>query len=85
METSSYKLLFQEKHSDVRLGCPKCPQTYHSPELLNVHYKHFHLKDLETDENIEAAPNSIVGGGGGGAGGTCSQLENGRTTLRNGE
>ena len=35
---------FKESHSDVRLGCPKCPQTYHSPELLNVHYKHFHFK-----------------------------------------
>ena len=46
---------FKESHADVRLGCPKCPQTYHSPELLNVHYKHFHLRREEG------------GGGGGGA------------------
>lgn len=39
-----YLTHFKESHSDVRLGCPKCPQTYHSPELLNVHYRHLHLE-----------------------------------------
>ncbi len=45
-----YLAHFKAEHSDVRLGCPKCPQTYHSPELLNVHYKHFHLKEDEASE-----------------------------------
>ncbi len=44
-----YLAHFKSTHADVRLGCPKCPQTYHSPELLNVHYKHFHLKEEEAE------------------------------------
>ncbi len=40
---------FKSAHAGVKLACPKCPQTYHSPELLNAHYKHFH-------ENIELQP-----------------------------
>lgn len=65
----------------MRLGCPKCPQTYHSPEFLNEHYRHLHLKDIETDENIEVVqPDSVDN-----EGNACTQqLENGgRTTLRN--
>ena len=60
-----YLTHFKECHSDVRLGCPKCPQTYHSPELLNVHYKHFHLKkdnkgvDLKFDETEEEEINVL--------------------------
>lgn len=76
-----YLTHFKEKHSDVRLGCPKCPQTYHSPEFLNEHYRHLHLKDIETDENIEVVqPDSVDN-----EGNACTQqLENGgRTTLRN--
>ena len=36
---------FKAKHPGYKLGCPRCPQTYHSPELLHAHYKHFHLRD----------------------------------------
>ena len=67
----------------MRLGCPKCPQTYHSPEFLNEHYRHLHLKDIETDENIEVVQPDYNDHEGSGV--TCTQqLENGgRTTLRN--
>lgn len=37
-----YLLHYKAKHPGYKLGCPQCPQTYHSPELLNVHFKHFH-------------------------------------------
>lgn len=35
---------YKQRHSGYKLGCPKCPQTYHSPELLHAHYTHFHLR-----------------------------------------
>ena len=40
-----YLVHFKSAHAGYKLGCPKCPQTYHSPELLHVHYKHFHLRE----------------------------------------
>ena len=39
-----YLTHLKKDHSNVLLRCPLCPQTYHSPELLNVHYTHFHLE-----------------------------------------
>lgn len=36
---------YKQRHSGFKLGCPKCPQTYHSPELLHAHYTHFHLRE----------------------------------------
>ncbi len=51
---------FKSEHADVRLGCPKCPQTYHSPELLNVHYKHFHLKDDEAEAAAALAGAAVL-------------------------
>jgi hypothetical protein len=36
---------FKAVHAGIKLGCPKCSQTYHSPELLQVHYKHFHMRE----------------------------------------
>ncbi|TRY78742.1 hypothetical protein TCAL_16698 [Tigriopus californicus] len=41
---------FKDAHADIRLGCPKCSQTYHSPELLNVHYKHYHPDEVDDFE-----------------------------------
>ena len=40
-----YLTHFKTSHAGFKLGCPKCSQTYHSPELLHVHYKHFHLRE----------------------------------------
>ena len=40
-----YLIHFKTSHAGFKLGCPKCPQTYHSPELLHVHYKHFHQRE----------------------------------------
>lgn len=42
---------FKDAHADIRLGCPKCSQTYHSPELLNVHYRHYHPTEVEDYEH----------------------------------
>ena len=39
-----YLIHYKQRHSGYKLGCPKCPQTYHSPELLHAHYTHFHLR-----------------------------------------
>lgn len=79
-----YLTHFKEKHSDVRLGCPKCPQAYHSPEFLNEHYRHLHLKNAETDENIEVVQSEEGNFEEGGLGDcTLQQESGGRTTLRN--
>jgi len=51
-----YLTHFKEKHSDVRLGCPKCPQAYHSPEFLNEHYRHLHLKRPAPPEGTVPSP-----------------------------
>ena len=47
LSRKDYLTHFKAAHTDVRLGCPKCPQTYHSPELLNVHYRHFHAQQQQ--------------------------------------
>ena len=59
LSRKDYLTHFKVAHTDVRLGCPKCPQTYHSPELLNVHYRHFHAQQQqqqqsETSKNIRS-------------------------------
>ena len=43
-EKKDYLSHLKEDHSNIILRCPLCTQTYHSPELLNVHYNHFHLE-----------------------------------------
>ena len=45
---------YKSRHQGYKLGCPKCNQTYHSPELLQVHFKHFH--DRETPIVQSAGP-----------------------------
>ena len=44
-----YLTHLKDDHTNVLFQCPLCTQSYHSPELLNVHYNHFHL-----DENNQA-------------------------------
>ena len=51
LSRKEYLTHFKDKHSDVRLGCPKCPQTYHTPDLLNAHYQHFHMKEDEEEDS----------------------------------
>ena len=55
-----YLTHFKEAHAEVRLGCPKCPQTYHSPELLNVHYRHFHTQQPQAPATTFSAPKVIL-------------------------
>jgi hypothetical protein len=57
--------------------------------LLNVHYKHFHLKGQPTDENVEIQPEDALGTAlsadslSAAAEDDSAVDENGRTTLRN--
>ena len=37
-----YLTHFKEYHSEVRLGCPKCPSNFSSPDLLREHFKKVH-------------------------------------------
>ena len=39
---SNYFTHLKDEHPNVVVGCPLCPQSYHSPELLNIHYNHSH-------------------------------------------
>ena len=39
---SKYFTHLKDEHPNVVFGCPLCPQSYHSPELLNIHYNHSH-------------------------------------------
>ena len=55
LSRKDYLTHFAHAHTDVRLGCPKCPQTYHSPELLNVHYRHFHAQQPPQVNDTSAA------------------------------
>ena len=40
-----YLTHLKEEHSNVLFRCPLCTQTYHSPELLNIHYNHLHVDE----------------------------------------
>ena len=51
-----YLVHFKSAHAGYKLGCPKCPQTYHSPELLHVHYKHFHLRETPIIPSQQGGP-----------------------------
>ena len=37
-----YLTHFKEFHSEVQLGCPKCPSTFNSPDFLRAHFKKDH-------------------------------------------
>ena len=50
---SKYFTHLKDEHPNVVFGCPLCPQSYHSPELLNIHYNHSH-----PDGKIERPSNS---------------------------
>ena len=39
---SKYFAHLKDEHPNVVFGCPLCPQSYHSPELLNIHYNNSH-------------------------------------------
>ncbi len=56
LSRKDYLTHFKVAHTDVRLGCPKCPQTYHSPELLNVHYRHFHAQQQQQQQHQQTEP-----------------------------
>ena len=48
IQEESYTITDTAKRAHVMLRIqisPKCSQTYHSPELLQVHFKHFHDQD----------------------------------------
>ena len=49
---------FQDYHSDVKLGCPKCPQTFSSTKLLRLHYKKYHHNLSEAQKKSEPVGNS---------------------------
>ena len=66
LSRKDYLTHFKDAHTEVRLGCPKCPQTYHSPEMLNLHYRHFHAqpqqeqgqtqKPVQQETNLHQCP-----------------------------
>ena len=51
---------FQDYHSDVKLGCPKCPQTFSSTKLLRSHYKTYHHNLSEAQRNSEPVDSSEI-------------------------
>ena len=53
LSRKDYLTHFKDAHAEVRLGCPKCPQTYHSPELLNLHYRHFHAQQPQPEQHSQ--------------------------------
>ena len=50
-----YLIHYKTRHPGYKLRCPQCVKTYHSPELLQVHYKHFHKRVTPL---ISSQPNS---------------------------
>ena len=55
-----YLLHYKSRHQGYKLGCPKCSQTYHSPELLQVHFKHFHDRDTPIVQSAGTAKRAHV-------------------------
>ena len=51
---------YKSRHQGYKLGCPRCPQTYHSPELLHVHFKHFHERDTPIVQSAGTAKRAHV-------------------------
>ena len=51
-------IFFQDYHSDVKLGCPKCPLTFSSITLLRSHYKSCHQNVLDVQSKSESIDSS---------------------------
>ena len=47
LSKDEYLKHFREYHSDIKLGCPKCPSTFTSSELLQKHYQNNHQNKVE--------------------------------------
>ena len=52
LSQEEYLTHFEEYHSEVQLGCPKCPSTFSSPDLLRNHYKQFHHNKVKAQHRI---------------------------------
>ena len=55
-----YLLHYKAKHKGFKLGCPRCPQTYHSPELLQAHFKHLHDRETPVVQSVGNAKRAHV-------------------------
>ena len=63
IQEESYTITDTAKRAHVMLRIqisPKCSQTYHSPELLQVHFKHFHDQDTPIIQSIGTAKRAHV-------------------------
>ena len=63
IQEESYTITDTAKRAHVMLRIqisPKCSQTYHSPELLQVHFKHFHDQDTPIIQSAGTAKRAHV-------------------------